>query len=163
MAAVVVFHDQERSNTPEFPVGLGGSPLEVGVRADQCVACTFLLLWAISVDCSEGMRTPGVRCCISDEEIHLWKKSQQNVTLVLLKCCLGCVADSKRIILREVVKEHCYKLTVHQSQTIILLCTNFYLLSLALSYLEDKYFTRILPVNILNRSLGFFISSMLIW
>lgn len=135
---MVVFHDQESSDTPEFPVRLGGSQSAVGVRADQCVACTFLLLWAISVDCSEGTRAPGVRCCISDEEIHLWKKSQQNVTLVLLKCCLGCVADSKRIILREMVKEHCYKFTVQQSQTIILFCTNFYLLSLALSCPENK-------------------------
>ena len=123
MAAVVVLHDQESSDTPEFPVGLGGSSLEVGVCVDQCVTCSFLLLWAISVDCSEGTRAPGVRCCcISDEEIHLWKKTQQNVTLVLLKCCLGCVADSERIILREVVKEHCYEFTVQQSQRIILFC-----------------------------------------
>jgi len=98
----VVFRDREISNTPEFPVGLGGSStLEVGVHADRCVAGTSFLLWAISVDCSEGMRAPGVRCCVSDEEIHLWKKTQQKVPLVLLKCCLGCAADSKRIILRE--------------------------------------------------------------
>lgn len=130
-------------------------PLEVGVHTDQCVPCIFLLLWAISVDCSEGTRAPGVRCCcVSDEEIHLWKKTQQNVTL--LKYCLGCVADWKRIILRKVVKEHCYTFTVQQSQTMILLCTNFYLLSLALNCPENKYFTRILLVNILNTSLVFF-------
>lgn len=64
MAAVVVLHDQESSNTPEFPVGLRSSPLEVGVCVDQCVACSFLLLWAISVDCSEGTRAPGVRCVV---------------------------------------------------------------------------------------------------
>lgn len=138
-------------------------PLQVGVHTDLCVPCTFLLLWAISVDCSEGTRAPGVRCCcISDEEIHLWKKTQQKVTLILLKCCLGCVADWKRIILRKVVKEHCYKFTVQQSQTIILLCTNFYLLSLALNCPENKYFTRILLVNILNTSLVFFFYAYLV-
>lgn len=84
--------------------------LEVGVCVDQYVACWFFSLWAKSVDCSEGIRAPGVRCCVSDEKIHLWKKTQQNVTLVLLKCCLGCAAGS--IILREVVKEHCYEFPV---------------------------------------------------
>lgn len=74
---MVVLHDQESSNAPEFPVGLGGSPLDVGECVDQCVAFSFLLLWVLSVDCSEGARAPGVRWwCISDEDVHLWKKTQ---------------------------------------------------------------------------------------
>lgn len=76
----MVLHDQENANTPEFPVGLGGSAIEVGVCVHHYVACWFFLLWAKSVDCSEGIRAPGVRCCVSDEKIHLWKKTQQNVT-----------------------------------------------------------------------------------
>lgn len=72
------------------------------------------------------------------------EKDSANVTLIHLESCLGCVADSKTIILREVVKEHCYEFTVQQSQRIVLFRTSVSQMSLALSCPGNKHVTKII-------------------